>query len=136
MLAQELGGDGGVASSFPLVLESNEVKGVKVSGSRMRTCWIVCRSKRRSLRAPPRQLCEPVVCSCGTRSSGEDLLSVQNPIHVPASQRKKALTRQKRGETCEPGRDWGVIRASGHTELRHYGDVKCRLVGLKCDEWV
>lgn len=33
-----MGWRGGVASSFPLVLESNEVKGGKVSGSRMRTC--------------------------------------------------------------------------------------------------
>lgn len=57
VLAQEPG-VGGVASSFPLVLESNEVKGVKVSGSRMRTRLIVCRSNRRSPRAPPRQLVE------------------------------------------------------------------------------
>lgn len=38
-------------SFFPLVLESNEVKGVKVSGSRMRTRLIVGRSNLRPLRA-------------------------------------------------------------------------------------
>lgn len=67
VLAQELGGHGGgVASSFPLVLESNEVKGVKVSGSRMRTCLIVCRSNRRSLRAPP-PLCAVVELGAAER---------------------------------------------------------------------
>lgn len=97
-------GAGGGTSSFSLVLESNEVKGVKVSGSRMRTCLIVWRSNLRSLRATLSQLCESGerLCVCVERNfERRDFIKkgftehrtscYKNLIKFSPSRRKKAL---------------------------------------------
>lgn len=128
----------GGPSCFSSILESNEVKGVKVSGSRMRTGWIVGHSNLWHVDAE--SCCSPTRSSVYVERRRESLTKkclLSNEHHavrkknVMASEVERDMVRLDFPRLYVKKKSLSGSDNTCHLTFEHahvYSDVKCRLV--------